>query len=91
MSPKPERPRSAHTAEGGIILDIAHGRMFSLNSSGSKIFQLLERGVPEDRIVEDLVKQFGVSADVAKVDLTDFCRSLQSYALLTTDLNSPSE
>jgi len=78
-----ERIRSTHTADGGIVLDIDKGRMFSLNSSGSTIFQLIENGFREDRIVEELVRLFGIPADVAKSDLDEFRKSLENLALLT--------
>lgn len=78
-----ERIRSAHTADGGIVLDIGKGRMFSLNTSGSAIFQLMETGSREDSIVEELVRRFGISVDVAKRDLSDFRETLKNYALLT--------
>lgn len=81
MAPRPEHPRSIHTAEGGVILDIDNGRMFSLNSSGSVIFQLLEQGASKDRIIDELVKRFDIPADVAAADLADFCTSLKNYAL----------
>lgn len=77
-----ERIRSAHTADGGTVLDIDKGRMFSLNSSGSAIFQLMETGSCEDKIVEELVRRFGISMDVAKRDLNDFRETLKNHALL---------
>jgi hypothetical protein len=77
-----DRIRSAHTADGGTVLDIDNGRMFSLNSSGSAIFQLMEAGSCEDKIVEELVRRFGISVDVAKRDLNDFRETLKNHALL---------
>jgi hypothetical protein len=82
MSPRPERPRSVHTAEGGVVLDIDRGRMFSLNASGSVIFQLLEEGLTDDQIADELVKRFAIPADSAKADLTDFRKSLDTFSLL---------
>jgi hypothetical protein len=77
-----ERIRSAHTADGGIVLDIDKGSLFSLNSSGSAIFQLMETGSCEDKIVEELVRRFAISEDVAKRDLNDFRETLKNHALL---------
>ncbi len=77
-----ERIRSTHTADGGIILDIDKGRMFSLNSSGSAIFQLMETGLCDDKIVEELVRLFGIPVGVAKRDLNDFRETLKSHSLL---------
>ena len=82
-----EKARAIHTADGGIILDVENGKMFSLNSSGSAIFQLLEQGLPEEQIVKELVKRFGIPADVAKRDVSDFCSSLENRNLLITSPN----
>ena len=82
MSPRAERSRSVHTADGGVVLDVHRGRMFSLNTAGSLIFQLLEQGVSEDRIVEELARQFSISSDRAKSDFVDFRTSLEGLALL---------
>jgi len=78
-----ERIRSVHTVDGGIVLDIENGRMFSLNCSGSATFQLLEQCLSKERIVEELVNRFGIAAEVAKKDLSDFCSSLGNHDLLT--------
>lgn len=87
----PELLRSVHNADGGIVLDVGKNKIFSLNSSGSVIFQLLEREVPEDQIVEEIVRRFDVPANIAKADLAEFCRSLKDYALLGRGANSESE
>jgi hypothetical protein len=85
MLPKMERPRSVHTADGGVLLDINHGRMFTLNSTGSVVFQLLERGLSEDQIVKEMVKRFGISTELAKKDLAMFCDSLRRHSLFQRD------
>jgi len=36
--------RSTHTDDGRIILDIQHGKMFSVNVVGSTILELIEQG-----------------------------------------------
>jgi hypothetical protein len=77
-----ERIRSTYTADGGIVLDIDRGRMFSLNSSGSAIFHLMESGLCDDKIVEELVRLFGIPVDVAKRDLNDFRETLKNHSLL---------
>jgi hypothetical protein len=91
MSPRPERPRSVHTADGGVVLDIDHGRMFSLNASGSAIFQLLEQGLTDDQIVDELVTRFAIPAASARADLIDFRKSLESFSLLASGQHSSEE
>jgi hypothetical protein len=85
MLPRPDGTRSLHTADGGVILDIKSGKMFSLNGSASLIFQLLERGLSDREIVEQLVEHFAISADVAESDLAEFRKSLANHALLSAE------
>jgi Coenzyme PQQ synthesis protein D (PqqD) len=86
-----EKARSVHTIDGGIVLDIKNGRMFSLNCSGSAIFQLLKQGLPEERIAEELVNRYGITREVAKRDVSDFCSSLRNHDLLATRPDRGSE
>jgi len=85
MFPRPDGTRSTHTADGGVILDIKSGRMFSLNGSASFIFQLLERGLSDRQIVEQLVERFAIPDDLAESDLAEFRNSLSNHALLSTE------
>jgi hypothetical protein len=91
MSPRPERPRSIHTADGGVVLDIDRGRVFSLNASGSVIFQLLEQGITDDQIVGELVKRFAIPAASARADVVDFRKSLETFSLLASGPHSSKE
>lgn len=85
MLPRPDRTRSTHTTEGGVILDIKSGRMFSLNNSASFIFQLLERGLSDAEIAEQLVERFAISAEQARSDLAEFRGVLKNHSILPTD------
>ena len=82
MTAPSSRIRSTHTPDGGIVMDVDSGRMFSLNSSGSVMFQLLNKGLDEESIVNELVRRFGISATVAKRDLDEFRSALNSHALI---------
>ena len=82
MTAQSSRIHSTHTADGGIVMDVDSGRMFSLNSSGSVMFQLLTNGLDEQSIVKELVRRFGISAAVAKHDLDEFRSALNRHALI---------
>ena len=83
MAMSRERICSTHTGDGGIILNIDQGKMFSLNASGSVIFQLLEKGFNNEKIIEEVMRRFEISADLAKRDLDNFREALKTYALFT--------
>jgi hypothetical protein len=76
--------RRTDTPDGGILLDVHHGRMLCLNPVGAKIVELLDRGHDESRIVEELCKQYGVSEAIVRADVTEFVESLQKHQVLQT-------
>jgi|SRR5579872_948888 len=76
--PKPDTGiRSTHSTEGGIVMDIGRGKMFSLNASGSAMFELLTNGCEEKAILDELVRRFEIPASVAKQDLDAFRETLK--------------
>jgi len=76
--------RSTHNQDGAIVLDILHGQMFRLNLVASRMLELLGRGVTEERIVEDLAREFAVDPSVVACDLKEFLEHLQKHHLLET-------
>ncbi len=88
MTAQGSRIRSTHTPDGAIVMDVDSGRMFSLNSSGSVMFQLLTDGRDEQSIVDELVRRFGISAAVARRDLDEFRSALNNHALIK-EVDSP--
>lgn len=84
MLPRTDGTRSTHTGDGGVVLDIKSGRMFSLNNSASFIFQLLERGASDGEITEQLAVRFAISAEEARDDVAEFRAALKSHSILPT-------
>ena len=76
------RIRSTHSSGGGIVMDIDQGKMFSLNASGSAMFELLAKGLDDETIVDELRRRFEIPATVARQDLDDFRKTLHGHALL---------
>ena len=85
MLSRPHGTRSTHNPDGGVVLDIKSGRMFSLNSSASFIFQLLERGLSGSQIAEQLMERFAISAEQARSDVAEFREVLKSHSILPAD------
>ena len=77
-----ERIRSTHGADGGIILDINHGEMFTLNTVGSKILEMLERGFAEPQIVEEISRLFQIRQDIIERDVREFLECLEKNRLV---------
>ena len=74
--------RSMINQDGGILLDIDHGLMFSLNIVGSKIIEKLQQGLEPSQIIEEISTEFDISRAVAQKDVEEFLECLQKQALL---------
>ncbi len=65
-----------------VILDCRIGTYYSLNPSGSRIWNWLTVGFDTNQIVERMVEAFGLSAGEAAGDLEPFVQSLEESELL---------
>lgn len=74
--------RSTHGQDGAIVLDIRHGQMFNLNFVGSRILQLLNKRSGKPEIVDEIVREFGISPHVAENDLQQFLQTLEKHHLV---------
>jgi coenzyme PQQ synthesis protein D (PqqD) len=74
--------RRVSNADGGIVLDLRRGTLFRVNVLGSRILDLLDRGDPLPRIVEQLSDEFRVELDVVEADVEEFLGCLELHGVL---------
>jgi Coenzyme PQQ synthesis protein D (PqqD) len=74
--------RRTETADGGILLDVHHGRMFCLNVVGAKILELIQQGFDESRIADEISRDYGASKNVVHADVIEFIETLQRHHIL---------
>jgi len=77
-----EGVRTTHDGDGGVLLNIRHGQMFTLNIVGSQILRMLERGWSENKIVEEISSKFGIRSDIVERDVREFLDCLQKHRLV---------
>jgi hypothetical protein len=82
MSPGSERLRTAHTPDGGIVLDVENGTMFRLNPIGSQILCLLKTGTPITQVVEEISHKYQVEVETVREDVMHFFTTLEALGLL---------
>jgi hypothetical protein len=82
MLPISQTIRRAETRDGGILLDVHHDQMFSLNVVGAKILELLERGYDEAHIAEEISRDFGAGTEVVRADVIEFIETLKKHHIL---------
>jgi len=77
-----EGVRATHDADGGIILDIHHGHMFTLNIVGSQILGMLKLSWPELKIIDEISSRYGIRSDIVERDVREFLECLQKHNLV---------
>ena len=74
--------RRTKTEDGGVLLDIHHGRIYCLNVVGSKILDLLEKGLDTVQIAAGLSDAYAMDIETVSNDVLDFIRTLQEHNVL---------
>jgi hypothetical protein len=77
-----ETVRSTHSQDGAVVLDVRQGQMFNVNFVGSRILELLKGGSVESEIVDEMVREFGVSRDRVQNDVQAFLQTLKKNHLV---------
>lgn len=74
--------RSTHGQDGAVVMDIAQGRMFSLNRVGARMLELMKSGAGEPEIVEAVSQEFEANRETVEKDLGDFIATLRRQNLI---------
>jgi hypothetical protein len=77
-----ETVRSTHGQDGAVVLDLRQGQMFNLNFVGSRILKLLESGSAQPEIIEEIIREFGISRHLAEIDVQEFLQTLRKHNLI---------
>lgn len=75
--------RTVVNADGAAILDTEAGQIATLNSTGARVWQALERGEGLDAIAAGLARETGEHIEAVKNDLRDFIDTLRKQNLLS--------
>jgi hypothetical protein len=74
--------RRTKTEDGGVLLDIHHGRMFCLNIVGAKILDLLEKGFETREIAAEVSDAYAMDIETVRADVLDFIEVLNKHHIL---------
>jgi len=74
--------RLTKSDDGGVLLDVEQGTLFSLNSVAARIVELLQARQATASIVRQISREFGASEQLVSTDVADFLRLLQQRGLL---------
>jgi hypothetical protein len=74
--------RLSKSPDGGVLLDVDLGVVFSLNLVGTRIVELLQDGNSVTTLANAISREFQISNDVARSDVDNFLIVLQTQKLL---------
>jgi Coenzyme PQQ synthesis protein D (PqqD) len=77
-----ETIRRTETQDGGILLDIHHGQMFCLNVVGAKILELMQRGLDQAKISDEISLTYGADRAMVERDVAEFIEALEKHHIL---------
>ena len=75
--------RSSYNQDGAVVLDIRSNRIFNFNQAGSALLQVLSSGAASSVVLSQaLAERYGIAADAADRDVSEFLDQLQAYRLV---------
>ncbi len=77
-----ESVRITKCQDGGVLLDVARGTMFTLNPVGARILELLQQKCGLPLLVAQISREFGAPGEVVRADVEEFLSVLRSQGLL---------
>ena len=82
--------RETVNQDGAVLLDIEQGLCFSLNSVGTRIWEMIKDGRSVDEIADALEQDFRVPRTQILTDISDFLKQLENMRLVG-DQSLPAE
>ena len=73
---------SQRLGDAGVLIDMRTGRMFELNVTGVRIWELVVEGCSPDDAVLRLLQEFSAAPDVLRAEVTALIEKLVSEGLL---------
>jgi len=70
--------------EEGVMMDLESGNYISINSVGSDIWQLLEKEITKQELIQQLITIYNISAEQCEVDLDEFLLKMIHQEMVIT-------
>ena len=68
--------------ESAVLVHLQTNRIYELNATGSRIWELVESGASEPEVLQRLSEEFAVSTEVAQRDFKALLADLEREGLL---------
>lgn len=77
---------AAHLGESLLMMSLEKGQYFSLNGVGTRIWELIENPTTPAALVEQLVSEYEVTAEVCAAQVNAFLTALRQRNLLLVNV-----
>jgi hypothetical protein len=68
-----------------VLVNLQTNHIYSLNATGSRLWELLEAGRTRDELVAELGQEFGVSSETVEQDVDRLLAELEQATLVVGD------
>ena len=76
------RLKALALSETGFLFDPVTGHTYTLNSTGTRILDLLRKGISEPDLSSVIAKEYSIGNSEAAIDCSEFVKTLREYRLL---------
>jgi hypothetical protein len=66
-----------------VLVHLSSNQVFELNSTGARVWELLEEGVGKEQLLKILTDEFEVGPEQLRQDVDDLIRDLKSAGLIS--------
>ena len=72
----------SETDDGVVVVDPVNGDVRAFNGVGSEVWQRLSQKVSIEQIEADMMREYGISAEIAQRDVATFLSELEKRGLI---------
>lgn len=76
---------AATLSDGAVLLNLRTKRYFSLNETGTRVWELLLEGRTEEEIVRTMTQEFDVAEGAARRETAEVIAALRDNQLIVAD------
>ena len=66
-----------------VMMDLEKGRYFSLNSVGSRIWELIEEPIEINKVVDTLLTEYEIDQNTCEESVLDFVKGLNESEIIS--------
>jgi len=66
-----------------VMMDLEEGRYFSLNSVGSRIWQLIEKPIEVNKVIDSLLEEYDTNRNECEENVLEFLEKLNDSKIIS--------